>query len=782
MKKLKSHTKRSPTYNKMKKDTRGTISVFILLLLIPMIFFTSIMVDWARFNMAHSRVKNAAYLVVGSALAFYDGLLLEVYGLLAMSQDRENMVEFSNEAARMAVALDASGNQLHQTFNLLGNVSLDLTMGAEEEIYSLENIAYLQSQLMEYMRFRSVMSLWDMDRVVEELEEEAEEGGGAQDPEFAENEIEFINGPFLDAMELLYELHTHYSYIVEKLEEFEEKIEELNELKAATLGQMAINYNEISSIVNDYIEDLISYNWLWLQYNIAYAAWLSNTDDYGNPIGSPPSQPTMPTPVLDVATIQSLYQEIYDLTYAFDDILPEIEDILEEILERTQEADALGIEIRQKLEALINELTARRGVDISEAFADAVIEDITEILEGGETLDDDGNPGEPVKSLIVPELLETSATEFKEANLALIIGDDGLFTGTLGTSSLQAIRSNAETYKNADYLPFNIISGSPSANIEFVPFNITHREHLDEILDREMEDPSDFFNEQEVDQNTNPRSLWQQIMNAIDPAGVLTSPHIEGLPDLQNVRLPELRERVNEGLENNILNDLMARFLTAEYGVQMFTNLVTNRRMVERDGITTRANDERMLSGIPFGTNINYAFGGELEFIFWGNENIQTSLEATIRSLYGVFMARNLLYTFQSPAIRNEIRKIRAVPKVGFLLAELYRLTVANEETRIDLHTVLNGARTPLLKNPRARNMPNRSAEWRTGIFYRDENNAWGTQFPHRVPEEIGRGLHYYQWLRILIMVTNSPATTTHRIGHLIEHNLNHHLGLKDLL
>lgn len=75
--------------NKITKGIQGSISVILVIILTPMLTLAAVVVDTARLNMARSMVSSAGDLAMNSALADYDTILKDVYGLFAMSQEED---------------------------------------------------------------------------------------------------------------------------------------------------------------------------------------------------------------------------------------------------------------------------------------------------------------------------------------------------------------------------------------------------------------------------------------------------------------------------------------------------------------------------------------------------------------------------------------------------------------------------------------------------------------------------------------------------------------------
>ena len=218
--------------HKLKKDAKGMISLFILLLMLPTIVFTGIMVDFSRINMAHVQANNAAYLAATSVLTHFDGLLLDVYGLLAVSQrDRPAMETFATNVARTSLGLNNDGGRAFSpSFDLIGPgigpSSANVTIGPTVWQYSLNNMAYLRYQIMRYMAYRAPLSLFNLEQQVREMED-LNEQGTAPTLEQIQNEINFIDDFYLPLLADVGELHSVYYDLRTRYTEIERNINTL---------------------------------------------------------------------------------------------------------------------------------------------------------------------------------------------------------------------------------------------------------------------------------------------------------------------------------------------------------------------------------------------------------------------------------------------------------------------------------------------------------------------------------------------------------------------------
>ncbi len=71
--------------------TKGAVSIFLVIILVPMLTVSSIMVDSSRIKLGKAMAESAGDLTLNTALTNYDSLLKEVYGLFAMSQNEEDL-------------------------------------------------------------------------------------------------------------------------------------------------------------------------------------------------------------------------------------------------------------------------------------------------------------------------------------------------------------------------------------------------------------------------------------------------------------------------------------------------------------------------------------------------------------------------------------------------------------------------------------------------------------------------------------------------------------------
>ena len=90
-------------FQKLRRDCRGAVTVFVTLLLIPAVLVSGTGVDLARLYTARSIVHDANQLAANSALASYDALLQDLYGLYGIMKDDPEFATMVDEYIQVAV-------------------------------------------------------------------------------------------------------------------------------------------------------------------------------------------------------------------------------------------------------------------------------------------------------------------------------------------------------------------------------------------------------------------------------------------------------------------------------------------------------------------------------------------------------------------------------------------------------------------------------------------------------------------------------------------------------
>ena len=140
------------------KNSKGAVTVIVTLLLIPSILISGTAVDVARIYSAKSIVQDANSLGANAAMAQYNTLLKELYGLYGM-QDKK-LQSMVSDYISIALFGDSNTNKGLGTFLPFygSESSLSTSITAEHNLGELE---VLQRQIEEYMALRAPVKIAD---------------------------------------------------------------------------------------------------------------------------------------------------------------------------------------------------------------------------------------------------------------------------------------------------------------------------------------------------------------------------------------------------------------------------------------------------------------------------------------------------------------------------------------------------------------------------------------------------------------------------------------------
>ena len=140
---------------KLCEKTKGAISVFLTLILIPTFIFSGVLVDGSRILGAKNLISGAGELAMNGALSNYHEELNKTYGLLAMADTAEEVDDIMQDF--FETTLNYSG--LHKEDVSKALVYLELVDGSfytsnipGSEIFQTE---VLRQEILEYMKYRA---------------------------------------------------------------------------------------------------------------------------------------------------------------------------------------------------------------------------------------------------------------------------------------------------------------------------------------------------------------------------------------------------------------------------------------------------------------------------------------------------------------------------------------------------------------------------------------------------------------------------------------------------
>ncbi|GIP37297.1 hypothetical protein J31TS4_05770 [Paenibacillus sp. J31TS4] len=206
----------------------GSVSVTILLLVVPLFLFHAVLIDYARIRIADRETEYAVRAAGRSVLSSYDRKL-QPYGLFGLAGDEALRKERFNEVFAYQLASPAGSG-----FSYL-DLRAEPDDRSNQALYSLGNPIVFQRQVLEEMKYRaplsyaeSIIGLFQKTGMSEEL------GAGAAHFENAERleallekldkELDETWDEAMAYMELASSLHARYSSLLSELNSLSERI------------------------------------------------------------------------------------------------------------------------------------------------------------------------------------------------------------------------------------------------------------------------------------------------------------------------------------------------------------------------------------------------------------------------------------------------------------------------------------------------------------------------------------------------------------------------------
>ena len=156
---------------KLFSKSKGAVSIFLVIILVPMLLVTALFVDASKIMLGKSMAESAGALTMNTALTNYDSDLKELYGLVATSQDMDDLFSRLEDYYRTCIVstgvsaaeADTYVGQIMATLGVISesNDASDI-MNMEIADFSVEkfsgaslaNASILERQVVDFMKYR----------------------------------------------------------------------------------------------------------------------------------------------------------------------------------------------------------------------------------------------------------------------------------------------------------------------------------------------------------------------------------------------------------------------------------------------------------------------------------------------------------------------------------------------------------------------------------------------------------------------------------------------------
>ena len=154
-----------------RKGTKGAVSVFLVLILVPMLTVSAVFVDMSKLLLARSVAVSAGDLALNTALTNYDTMLKDMYGLFATAQNTDELYAKLEDYYRTCitssgVSEEDADSYVKEIMAGLGAIEdsetsdlldMELVEFEAEKIdgAALNNSTILKNQVVQFMKYRA---------------------------------------------------------------------------------------------------------------------------------------------------------------------------------------------------------------------------------------------------------------------------------------------------------------------------------------------------------------------------------------------------------------------------------------------------------------------------------------------------------------------------------------------------------------------------------------------------------------------------------------------------
>lgn len=772
------------------KNTKGAVTVFVSLMLIPAMLVSGTAVDLARIHTARSIIQDANQLAANSILTQYDALLQDIYGLYGVMESDPILGEMLNEYIEIAVFGEEWQDKELGSFQLFyGSDVQDVSVTPVAE-KNLNNPDVLRRQIEEYAKFRvPVIVMKEVWERIDKFKKLKADSDAIKQKMEIDDKIEEIDKIYKKIYNLIIEINSFqaeeqaaFESVNSYLSQVNEQMKELKRTRDAWTNafdaedsELKINLEKKYSAIKKNITSLVN-------GGVVGSNWIA--EDNGG------WRTTMRS--------NGLNKAIGDRK----SVLLKYIDKMNKLIQECEKADKKKKELASMVDKLENKLNSG---------------DCSDELIGGMTkpqvIKDKGQNVVATKSSVIEEyrdLLKYSLKPMAEAmknknepyinDVAAIINDIGygsVLNNVLGYPRIS--RDNLKNLPEDVYDIDNIVKKRtlPSKDIETLNqfaalsdykytapnefmlfqdtrFDGTHNKDFFEMLSERYDTASNDNENKKNKEKSNLSKLLKSAQEMFQKATLTPDGALYYKSESKNEKNSgfgnkgdwgkenEANNQTKDALNNDIITkmgDFFAnagdKILLLTYDTEMFSNFTTVK------GTET-------MSGIPMSTEVNYFFQSELEYLYHGNEKSARDNLASVSGL--IFLVRfvfNYISTFVIEEIKYELWLISSpAGPYAPIVRELARLGYALAESALDMNELLNkpSRSVPLFKT--------KISQW-TFSLQSSVKSIPETVAGYFVNEkqDKGDGMYYIDYLRILLLLKESE-TLAARTANLIEWNM----------
>lgn len=738
-------------FEKLKRDRKGAVTVFVSLMLIPAVLVSGSGVDIARLYTARSEMQDANQLAANAALASYDALLQDLYGLYGIMKTDSELADMMDEYITLALFGEDWNEKGLGTFALFQGSKADVCTVQAADGKNLANAEILRRQIEEYAKFRApaiiVNEVLDKLDTFDKIKEDAAVIKDKMEIEDKIEEIDRIYEKLYTCIEAVNGAKNTESGAIQSVNAFiarlESEIDSLYVTRTDDYTPAALDGDE--NLAGEYTK---KYQGLFdnLRNQVA-----GGTVKDGYILGGEDSFGVYHDGDFTTSyRTDGLQRSIADKTKELRNYISNntfSDDSLEELLDLAGDADKKRAELSQMVDALEERLNSGKcsseltqGLTVTKnADGKTYIEMYRSLLNYNITA-----MAEAMKKHDEPQI--DHMADMLENDVGY--GDPDL--GTQGFFSLDALKTLNE---NQDGYEIDLVIRNTERSKNGRPLLEDRLAYLDGITPRKYDIPgtfevfqsnafdatknAEFYRELKKlyandDNNTKKgkvkkgiEKLAGQIQDQFtgilqfDPLGAWTYANGSNGSSSGGTSFGTgedwsgsgaVKKQVKNALDDNLLNRLADaggaaadKLLLLTYDSEMFSCYATNDGYSGTEAQEQAEPTEDNMAGIPLGIKVNYYFQSELEYLYNGDlTNCKSNLKAVTGMIFLVRSIMDYIASFTIDSVNDTVRMVEEA--LAFLgpgaigIGELVRLVMVLGEGVTDVSRLKNGCKVVLFK------------------------------------------------------------------------------------
>lgn len=798
---------------KLKKDCKGAVTVMVTLLLIPAVLISGTGVDLARAYAAKSITQDANQMAANSALASYDALLQDLYGLFGMMTKDEEFAGMVNEYIETVLGENWK-NAGMGSFQLL--YSSDIQVGDVQAApgMNLANTEVLRRQIEEYAKYRApviileemmaaldafdkitadakiVKQKMEIDEKVEEIDELykeiykkiklVDEAGRCEDSAYKSINafIDGGSGTKMDIKRAIAEMRAHREQYQEEADE-----EKRGDIARAYAGSRA----NVSALING---GTVNIGWYMGDYdeegNYQQGGWGSSYSEKGLMASMKKSTDAMGIFIDELGNLVDLCTDADTKKKELEEMMDGLEKDLNAGNCSQQLRDGMTSKNTNTGKSMLDTYRELLKYDLSRMGEVMQLHDKQQIQENIDQINKEVNYGNSNLGGTFYSSFQNLPAKLKSSEI------DYQLPQRLGGD--EHVGDDLEMLSMVDPELYDTLG----TFLQFRDFKDTHNDVFYKMLE-------ELYGGTEGGKDNDKGAYEKSIKRLIGEIGGAFKKFLkfdpEGAHKFANAQASAavkeeekhksyieedwgknpsiIKEAMNDNIISRIgdgLESAANKVLLLTYDSEMFSCYATGKS----GGSSSEENKEPeyTITGIPLGIEVNYYYQSELEFLFHGDraEAIE-NLMATAGLLFLVRLVFNYVASFSIPSVQSTVAAVKsALAWAGpFAIAagELARLALVLGESALDVGRLKGGSKVALYKI--GDHVVDTDQGWRFslgGLIY--EGAAGIGKAKLNIKEESdddSTGMAYKDYMRLFLLLVDGDVLAQ-RTANLIEMNV----------